>query len=235
MLDHILQAFQLLFSPYVFMVMMLSAIYGLFIGAVPGLTATMATALLIPFTFFMDPVPALGAIVTMEAMAIFAGDIPAALVRMPGTPSSAAYTDDSYELTKQGKAEQVLGVDVIFSVIGGLMGAIILMMAAPFLAEFALNFTSYEYFWLGVMGLSASVMVSRGSVLKGAIALVLGLFLSTVGIDITLGYARFTFGNVELLNGVNFIPAMIGLFGVSEVIRNVLQREMTYPIVSVKV
>jgi TctA family transporter len=235
MLDSILEAILLLSSPYVLMVMMLSAVYGLFIGAVPGLTATMATALLIPFTFFMDPVPALAAIVTMEAMAIFAGDIPAALVRMPGTPSSAAYTDDSYELTKQGKAEQVLGADVVFSVIGGLIGAFILMIAAPLLAEFALNFTSYEYFWLGILGLSASVMVSRGSQLKGAIALLFGLFLSTVGVDITLGYSRFTFGNVELLNGVNFIPTMIGLFGVSEVIRNVLQGEIGYPIVSVKV
>jgi putative tricarboxylic transport membrane protein len=232
MLDHILQALQLLLSPYVLMVMMLSAVYGLFIGAVPGLTATMAAALLIPFTFFMDPVPALAAIVTMEAMAIFAGDIPGALIRMPGTPSSAAYTDDSYELTKQGKAEQVLGVDVVFSVIGGLMGAVILMIAAPLLAEIALSFTSFEYFWLGILGLSASVMVSRGSQVKGAIALLFGLFLSTVGIDITLGYPRFTFGSVELLNGVNFIPAMIGLFGVSEVIRNTLQGQMAYPVVS---
>jgi len=233
-MDFVLQGLLLLAHPKVILVIMISAIYGLFVGAVPGLTATMAAALLIPFTFFMDPVPALVSIVTMSAMAIFAGDIPAALVRIPGTPSSAAYTQDSFELTKQGKAEMVLGVDVVFSAIGGLMGAIILMTSAPLLAEIAFTFTTFEYFWLAAMGLSATVMVSRGSQTKGALSMILGLFLSTVGVDITLGYPRFTFGVVELLNGVNFIPAMIGLFGISEVIRSVMQGELAYPIAHVK-
>jgi TctA family transporter len=194
----------------------------------------MAAALLIPFTFFMDPVPALVSVVTMSAMAIFAGDIPAALVRIPGTPSSAAYTQDSYELTKQGKAELVLGADVFFSCLGGLLGAVILMTSAPILAEFAMTFTTFEYFWLAAMGLSATVMVSAGSQVKGALSMFLGLFLSTVGVDITLGLPRFTFGSVELLNGVDFIPAMIGLFGVSEVIRSVMAGELAYPITRVR-
>jgi len=230
----LLQGLSLLMAPKVLLVICISSIYGLFVGAMPGLTATMAAALLIPFTFFMDPVPALVSIVTMSAMAIFAGDIPAALVRIPGTPSSAAYTQDSFELTKQGKAELVLGVDVVFSAIGGLMGAVILMSSAPLLAEVAMQFSSFEYFWLAALGLSATVMVSRGSQVKGALAMVLGLFLSTMGVDITLGYPRFTFGSVELLNGINFIPAMIGVFGISEVLRNVLAGEMAYPITRVR-
>jgi TctA family transporter len=233
-MDSVLQGLSLLINFKVILVIVVSAIYGLFVGAVPGLTATMAAALLIPFTFFMDPVPALVSIVTMSAMAIFAGDIPAALVRIPGTPSSAAYTQDSFELTKQGKGELVLGVDVIFSAVGGLMGAVILMTSAPLLAEIAFKFTTFEYFWLAAMGLSATVMVSRGSQIKGALSMILGLFFSTVGVDITLGYPRFTFGVVELLNGVNFIPAMIGLFGVSEVIRSVMQGELAYPIARVR-
>jgi TctA family transporter len=233
-MDIVFQGLSLLLNFKVILVIVLSAIYGLFVGAIPGLTATMAAALLIPFTFFMDPVPALVSIVTMSAMAIFAGDIPAALVRIPGTPSSAAYTQDSFELTKQGKGELVLGVDVVFSAIGGLMGAVILMTSAPLLAEIALKFTTFEYFWLAAMGLSATVMVSRGSQIKGALSMILGLFFSTVGIDITLGYPRFTFGSIELLNGVNFIPAMIGLFGVSEVIRSVMQAELAYPIARVR-
>jgi len=233
-MDIVLQGLSLLIHPKVILVIIVSAIYGLFVGAIPGLTATMAAALLIPFTFFMDPVPALVSIVTMSAMAIFAGDIPAALVRIPGTPSSAAYTQDSFELTKQGKGELVLGVDVIFSAVGGLMGAIILMTSAPLLAEIAFKFTTFEYFWLAAMGLSATVMVSRGSQIKGALSMILGLFFSTVGVDITLGYPRFTFGVIELLNGVNFIPAMIGLFGVSEVIRSVMQGELAYPIARVR-
>ncbi|MDP3040200.1 MAG: tripartite tricarboxylate transporter permease [Deltaproteobacteria bacterium] len=233
-MEFLLQGLSLLMAPKVLLIICISSIYGLFVGAMPGLTATMAAALLIPFTFFMDPVPALVSIVTMSAMAIFAGDIPAALVRIPGTPSSAAYTQDSFELTKQGKAEMVLGVDVICSAIGGLMGAVVLMTSAPLLAEVAMQFSSFEYFWLAALGLSATVMVSRGSQVKGALAMILGLFLSTIGVDITLGLPRFTFGSVELLNGVDFIPAMIGVFGISEVLRNVLEGEMSYPITRVR-
>lgn len=233
-MEFLLQGLSLLMAPKVLLIICISSIYGLFVGAMPGLTATMAAALLIPFTFFMDPVPALVSIVTMSAMAIFAGDIPAALVRIPGTPSSAAYTQDSFELTKQGKAEMVLGVDVICSAIGGLMGAVVLMTSAPLLAEVAMQFSSFEYFWLAALGLSATVMVSRGSQAKGALAMILGLFLSTIGVDITLGLPRFTFGSVELLNGVDFIPAMIGVFGISEVLRNVLEGEMSYPITRVR-
>ncbi len=234
-MEFLLQGLSLLMAPKVLLIICISSIYGLFVGAMPGLTATMAAALLIPFTFFMDPVPALVSIVTMSAMAIFAGDIPAALVRIPGTPSSAAYTQDSFELTKQGKAEMVLGVDLICSAIGGLMGAVVLMTSAPLLAEVAMQFSSFEYFWLAALGLSATVMVSRGSQVKGALAMILGLFLSTIGVDITLGLPRFTFGSVELLNGVDFIPAMIGVFGISEVLRNVLEGEMSYPITRVRV
>ena len=225
-MEHIFTALTLLIKPYVLFVMVMSCIYGLFVGSIPGLTATMAAALLVPITFFMDPVPALAAIVTMEAMAIFAGDIPGALVRIPGTPSSAAYVDESYALTRQGKAELVLGVDVTVAAIGGLIGSIILISAAPMLAEVAMKFTSFEYFWLACIGLSCSVLVSRGSLVKGMISLLIGLFMTTIGVDITLGYPRFNFGNTDLLNGINFIPAMIGMFGVSEVMRNVSTGEL---------
>lgn len=223
-MDSVIQGISLLLAPKTFLIMVISAAYGLFVGAVPGLTATMAASLLIPFTFFMDPIPALASIVCMSAMAIFAGDIPSALVRIPGTPSSAAYTQDSFALTQQGKAEMVLGTGLVCSVIGGLFGAVVLMTSAPLLAEVALNFSSFEYFWLAAMGLSATVMVSQGSQAKGALAMCLGLFLSTIGVDITLGFPRFTFGNVDLLNGISFIPAMIGVFGISEVLRNVMQQ-----------
>jgi TctA family transporter len=233
-IEHVGIALAMLADWKVLAIIGICSVYGLFVGAIPGLTATMAAALLLPFTFFMDPLSALVAMVTMSAMAIFAGDIPAALVRIPGTPSSAAYTDDSYELTKQGKAELVLGVDVMTSAIGGLMGAVVLMVAAPLLAEVALQFTSFEYFWLAALGLSATVMIASSSPVKGGIALLIGLLFSTVGVDITLGYPRFTFGITELLNGLNFIPAMIGLFGVSEVLRNMGSAQMRLPIASVK-
>ena len=171
-MENILTAITLIFQPYVMMIIAISAFYGLFVGSIPGLTATMATALLVPVTFFMDPVPALAAIVTMEAMAIFAGDIPGALVRIPGTPSSAAYVDESYALTQKGRAGFVLGVDVTVAAIGGLIGAVILIMLAPVLAEVAMQFTSFEYFWLACIGLSCSVLVTKGSLLKGATGLI---------------------------------------------------------------
>lgn len=215
-------AVEMLLDPTLVVVVLLSGVYGLFIGAIPGLTATLATALLVPIAFFLEPLPAIASIITMSAMAIFAGDIPSALVRMPGTPASAAYTEDAYRLTQSGKGALVLGVGLVGSAIGGIVGAAVLIVAAPLLAEFALRFTSYEYFWVAVLGLMAAVIISRGSQVKGAIALSLGLFLSTVGVDVSLGYARFTFGQESLLAGISFIPAMIGLFGVSEVLRNVI-------------
>ena len=116
------QAFALVFDWYVLWVILASAVFGLFVGAVPGLTATMATALLVPVTFFMPPVPAVAAIVTATAMAIFAGDIPSCLLRMPGTPASAAYTDEAYAMTKKGYGEIALGASLVFSVVGGRFG-----------------------------------------------------------------------------------------------------------------
>jgi putative tricarboxylic transport membrane protein len=234
MIENLQGGLGLLTTWNVALTILICSLYGLFVGSVPGLTATMATALLVPFTFFMDPVPALVSIVSMSAMAIFAGDIPAALVRIPGTPSSAAYTEDAYELTKQGKAELALGVGVMASAIGGLFGALVLMTAAPLLAEVALKFTSFEYFWLAALGLSATVMIASTSPLKAGLALMVGLFFSTVGLDITLGYPRFTFGSTELLNGVNFIPAMIGLFGVSEILRNMASAHLRLPTTDVR-
>lgn len=208
------------FTLKVLLVILVSASYGLFVGAIPGLTATMAVALMVPFTFFLDPVSGLAAIVTMEACCIFAGDIPTTLMRIPGTPSSAAYVDDAYCLTQQGRHQQALGVSLVYSVVGGLVGALVLIFLAPQLARIAFEFSSYEYFWLCVLGLSCAAVVSRGSIAKGLIALSIGLLLSCVGLGSTHSVPRLTFGIDELITGINFIPAMIGLFGLAEVLRN---------------
>lgn len=220
------QAFSgVLAEPQVLLIIVVAAAYGVFMGAVPGLTATMAVALVVPVTFFMDPIPALAAVVTLEACAIFAGDIPNTLLRIPGTPSSAAYADDAYKLTQSGRSAQALGTCLVFSVAGGLFGTAVLMLFAPQLANVATWFTVAEYFWLYLLGLSCAVIVSRGSMLKAALALIIGLLFSTVGLSAVHTQARFTFGQAELFQGINFIPAMIGLFGVSEVFRNVLSAD----------
>lgn len=212
-------ALGLVFEPYTLSMMLLAGAFGLFVGAMPGLTATMATALLVPVTFFMPPVPAIAMLVTATAMAIFAGDLPGALVRIPGTPASAAYVEEAYRLTQKGQAELVLGCGLVFSVIGGIFGSLVLALSAPVLAEFALGFSSFEYFWLALFGLSCAVFISTGRPVKGVVSVLLGLALATVGIDPTAGYPRFTFGSVELTGGVSFIPAMIGMFAIAEVLR----------------
>lgn len=213
------QAFSMVFEPYTLMVMVLAAFYGLFVGSVPGLTATMATALLVPVTFFMPPIPAVAAMVTATAMAIFSGDIPGCLLRIPGTPASAAYTDEAYAMTRKGQAEKALGAGLVFSAVGGLFGTVVLIVAAPALAEFALNFSSFEYFWLVLLGLTCAVFISTGSPVKGLVTLMLGLLVACVGLGNPAGFPRFTFGNAEMSGGIGLIAMMIGMFAISEIIR----------------
>ncbi len=221
--DALPQALALVFDPYTIAVGLLATIFGLFVGAMPGLTATMAVALLIPVTFFIPPVPALVAIVMSTSMAIFAGDIPGALLRIPGTPASAAYADDAYLLTKQGKGELALGICLVTSAIGGIFGTIVLIMLAPPLAEFALKFSMFEYFWLVTLGLTCAVFVTGSDLLRGVIGILIGLTIASVGQDVSQGHPRYTFGIKELLSGIDFIPAMVGMFAVSELMRRVTE------------
>ena len=216
------QAFSMVFEPYTMLVIVLASLYGLFVGAVPGLTATMATALLVPVTFFMAPIPAVAAIVTATAMAIFSGDIPGCLLRIPGTPASAAYTDEAFAMTRKGLAEQALGAGLVFSAVGGLFGTMVLILAAPALADFATRFSSFEYFWLVLLGLTCAVFITSDRPLKGLIMLFLGLLVACVGLGNPAGFPRFTFGNVEMMGGIGLIPMMIGMFAISEIIRYVV-------------
>ena len=221
MLDTLIQAVNIVFKPEVLLVMLASSFYGIIIGAIPGLTAVMAVSLIMPIAIFLDPVPALAAIIACDAMAVFAGDIPGTLLRIPGTPASGAYTDDSYKLTQQGKAEMVLGANCFFSAIGGLFGLVVLVCAAPLLAEVALNFSTYEYFWLACLGLTCATFMTSQDKVKGIASLFLGLFITTIGYDSITGQPRFTFGSTELLAGIHVIPVLIGLFAVSEIMRRV--------------
>ena len=212
----------MVFEPYTMLVIVLASLYGLFVGAVPGLTATMATALLVPVTFFMAPIPAVAAIVTATAMAIFSGDIPGCLLRIPGTPASAAYTDEAFAMTRKGLAEQALGAGLVFSAVGGLFGTLVLILAAPALADFATRFSSFEYFWLVLLGLTCAVFITSDRPLKGLIMLFLGLLVACVGLGNPAGFPRFTLGNVEMMGGIGLIPMMIGMFAISEIIRYVV-------------
>lgn len=203
----------------------ISMAFGIFVGAMPGLTATMAVALIIPITYYMKPIAGLSMVIGVSFTAIFAGDIPATFLRIPGTPASGAATLDGFEMNKQGKGPLALTLDLFCSALGGMIGVLILILVAPPLADAALKFTHFEYFWLGVFGLSMAAVLSKGNTLKGLLSALLGLLISTIGIDVTTGYPRFTFGVIDLMDGVNFIPAMIGLFGLSEVLKKLSSGE----------
>lgn len=228
------EAFLLVFNIETLLVITASAIFGLFVGALPGLTATMATALLVPLTFYMAPIPAIAAIIASTAMAITAGDLPGTLLRIPGTPASAAYVEDSYRMAQKGQAGLAIGIGVIGSVLGGLFGFVFLMFTAPALAKFALGFSSFEYFWLAVLGLSCAALISSGGVAKGALSLLLGLLIAQVGVDPLTGTPRFTFGVSELTGGISFIPAMIGMFALAEVMRTGRRFRLAIPQANVR-
>ena len=222
MLDAYVTALGMVLDPYVLFVITASAIYGLVVGCIPGLSATMATALLVPLTFFMPPVPAIAAIVTTSTMAIFSGDIPGCLLRIPGTPASAAYVEDSYKMTQRGEPELALGIGLWFSVLGGLFGTAVMMAAAPAIADFALGFGSVEFFWIVMLGLGGAVFIGSSTPLKACIALLIGLMLAMVGMNNPAGQPRFTFDSTEMLGGVSLIPMMVGMFACSEVMRHMI-------------
>ncbi len=230
-----LQALGMVLDPYVLMVIFFSALFGLFVGAIPGLTATMATALLVPITFFMPPVPAIAAIVTATAMAIFSGDIPGALLRIPGTPASAAYTDEAYAMTLKGQAETALGAGLVFSALGGLFGTFVMIGFSPALAEVALKFSSFEYFWLVVLGLACAVFIGNTSPLKALVSLMLGLLVACIGLENPAAHPRFTFGINDLMSGVELIPMMVGMFAISELLRYVVNMDPPLKLVTEKI
>jgi putative tricarboxylic transport membrane protein len=214
-----IEAIGLVLAADVLIAIMASAVYGLVVGSLPGLSATMATALLVPVTFYLSPIAAVATIITASAMAIFSGDIPGALMRIPGTPASAAYTDEAYAMTRKGQAELALGAGLWFSAIGGIVGTLSLVLMAPLLAEMALSFSTYEYFWLAFLGLMCATLVARSSPIKAIASALLGLLIACVGIENPGGVPRFTFGVTDLLGGIEVIPALVGVFAVSEVMR----------------
>jgi putative tricarboxylic transport membrane protein len=200
---------------------LLAMIFGIFVGSTPGLTATMAVALIIPITYHMPTEAAIAMVIGVSFTAIFAGDIPATYLRIPGTPASAAATLDGHQLALQGKGRGALLVNLFCSSLGGLIGVLILIFSAPLLARFALAFSFFETFWLCILGLTLGIVVSSDRLNAAIMATLLGILFSTVGSDIVSNEPRYTLGYDALFPGIQFIPAMIGLFGVSEVLRNI--------------
>lgn len=214
----VLTALANVFEPNTFITTIIGVALGIIIGALPGLTATMAVALLLPMTFGMDPLPGLLVLIGVFHGAIYGGAIPAILLKTPGTPAAAAMVQDGYELAKQGHAGRAMSMTIVASVFGGLFGTLVLITVAPQLARVALSFGSPEYFALAVFGLSIIVSLSSQSLMKGVLVGLFGILVSMIGIDSLTGVARFTFGSINLLGGVSFIPILIGVFAFSQVL-----------------
>ncbi len=215
----LIQAFTMLGTTYVIPAAMAGLIWGIIGGALPGISASVTMALILPFTFTMDPVSAIVLLAATYIGAEYGGSIPAILIRTPGTNSAAATVIDGYEMKRQGRAGEALGISLWSGILGSLFGLAMLVLLTEPLARIALAFTPMSYFALGILGLSIIASLSGGSLLKGMIAATIGVMVATVGTDPISGVSRFTFGLPELLGGIKPILIMVGLFAVSELLR----------------
>jgi putative tricarboxylic transport membrane protein len=207
-----------LLDPQLLVLLFMATLGGVIIGALPGLNATTGAALLLPFTITMDPIPAIAILTTIYCAATFAGAITAILINTPGTSASATTCLDGFPMAQRGEAGRALGMATVSSTIGGIISVVCLMMAAPLLARMAYNFAPPEYFALTVFGISMLATIGDGTPMKNIIAGALGVLLATVGKDLLTTVERFTFGFNELSEGIGFVPVMIGIFGISELL-----------------
>jgi putative tricarboxylic transport membrane protein len=190
---------------------------GIVVGALPGLTGTMCIALLLPMTYGLNSITGMILLLGVYVGGIYGGSIVAILINTPGTPASAATVLDGYPMAKKGQAGRALQMALSASEVGGLFSVAVLIVAAPPIAKFALNFGPAEYFSLALFGLTIIASVGGDSLIKGLLMGLAGLLVSTIGMDPVGGTDRFTFNITELSSGINIIPALIGLFAVTEI------------------
>jgi len=200
------------------LLIVLATLGGILVGALPGLNATNGVALLLPFTITMEPIAAIAVLTTIYCAATFAGAITAILINTPGTSASATTCLDGYPLAQRGEAGRALGMAAVSSTIGGIISVLCLMAAAPLLAGAAYKFAPPEYFALTVFGLSMLASIGEESSIKSIMSGAFGVLLATVGIDLLTTVERFTFGMNELTEGIGFVPVMIGVFGIAELL-----------------
>ena len=216
--EALLSVFSVLTDPYLITLIFVTTIGGVIIGALPGLGATTGAALLLPFTLTMEPIAAITVLTTIYVSATFAGAITAILINTPGTPAAAATCFDGYPLAQKGEAGRALGIAVVSSTFGGIFSVFVLMIAAPLLARVAYEFRPAEYFALTIFGLSMLATISSGGAVRNLIGGVFGVWLATIGSDQVTSVERFMFDNYDLYEGLNFIPVMIGMFALSELL-----------------
>ncbi len=218
MVEEIILGFATLFSLSVFLYLIIGFLVGLFFGIVPGLTGTLAIALLLPITFAMDPVNALVMAMGIFVSGIYSGSITGTVVNIPGTPGGAVTSIEGYPLMLKGRGADALTHGAFGSFIGGVGGVLILMFFCPIIAKGALMLHTIDRFSLIVLSLVAVCIASKGSVAKGVIATVIGIMLGTIGIDSQVPVARFNYGFVSMTEGIELLPAIIGIFAISELL-----------------
>lgn len=214
MIENILQALPLLFSFEVILWMLVGTIVGVVIGGLPGLSTTMGIAVLIPLTFTMSPLAALGMIAGIYNGAMYGGAIPAILLRIPGTPAGIATVFDGHPMALQGHGRQALKIALYSSAIGGAVSAISLLLLAPPLAKVALKFGSAEVFWLAMLGLTTIAVVLSSNAVKGLLSACFGLVIGLIGIDQMTGTERFTLDYVYLTSGIGILVLLTGLYAI---------------------
>jgi len=217
-MDQLLLGFMTIMEPMNFLAVFVGVLGGMIIGAMPGLTAPMGVALLIPFTYSMPPVPAIIMLVSLYCGATFGGSIAAILVHAPGTPAAAATTFDGYPLPQQGRAGAALTAAFSSWFVGAFIAVIVVTFLSPIVARFALDFGPPEFFAVYLLTFCAFIGMSKEPPFKTLAAMMTGFALAAVGTDPVTGTLRMTFGSVHLLNGFDFLIAVIGLFGIGEIL-----------------
>ena len=218
MYSDLLHALPEVFGLTNFFAVIIGVIAGIVVGAMPGLSATMAISVLVPFTFGLEPLVALGLMAGIYNGAMYGGAIPAVLLRIPGTPAAVATTFDGYPMAQKGQGGFALQVAVVSSSIGGIASAFALMLLAPPLSKVTLLFGPSEVFWVAVFGLASIIFLLGGNPIKGLISACFGVFVSVIGSDPIYGNDRFTFGQLELLDGINMVILLVGLYALPPVI-----------------
>ena len=211
-----IEGFNAMMDLSVLIMIPLGMLLGIAIGAIPGLSATVGMAMFLPFTFTLDPLTGLVLLLGIYNGACYAGAIPAVLIRTPGTPSSAATAIEGFPMAQNGRGGEALTISLVASVAGGLIGTVLLALLAPPLARYALSFGTPEYFAIAILALSIIATIGGGSVIKGFVAAFIGLLIASIGFDPVAGFPRLSFGSSSLSGGIQLIPLLVGIFGVSE-------------------
>lgn len=223
-MDLILAGFLDAVTPLSLLAIVAGTVIGVIVGVLPGLGSVVGITMVLPFTFGMPQVPAIALMLGVYCGSVYGGSITAIILNTPGTPQAAATVLDGYPMAKRGEADLAIGWVTTASTLGGLFSVLVLIVAAPYLARFSLQFTPIEYFMLGIFALTCIANVSRGQMLKGLLSGLAGIMLATIGTDPVTGDLRFTFDNFELSAGVELVPAVVGLFALAEMFVRVAER-----------